>query len=411
VIIEGLLVAFVVGIGLAFVAGGVFLVKGVGGHLWERWAAFFAALESRRWVVTTGRVTRSVVTYTTSRRGRSYTPAVRYTYSVGGERLVADRFAFSVAESAGDEGAAAARAVVERFWPGNEVHVFYDPENPSRATLDRSVPPVLGPTLGWLLVLLVGAGVLLSLGVIIVQGPFEDPPNLGDVPLREQLGSLAVVVGALFVLAGGVRAVSADERRERRLLQRLESAKLVLAREVRAGEPVVVAGRAELEDPGDLDLPFEDAPLVYYDVDADVYRRTCSTAFDVRDASGVVSVDLGDRATTVLPSRRVRVEGAVERWLDEQRDEGDEPIPAAPAELRLECIRIGDPVLVFGRAEREEGTLVFRVGAADPASLLVTAGTREDVAARLRLRLGRTRAFLLSGAGLLAAGLAALASG
>src|SRR5688572_26256991 len=85
VIIEGLLVAFVVLIGALFLIGGALLIKGVAGHLWERWSAFFAALESQRWTTTTGKVTRAVVTYTSWRRARRYAPAVRYTYSVGGE--------------------------------------------------------------------------------------------------------------------------------------------------------------------------------------------------------------------------------------------------------------------------------------------------------------------------------------
>src|SRR6185503_3130358 len=180
VIIEGLLVAFVVLIGSLFLIGGTALFKGVGEHLWERWGSFFAAIESQRWVTTTGKVTRAVVTYTTSRRARSYAPAVRYKYSVGGESFVSERFAFVVTESVGEDGAAVARAVVERFPTGGSVPVYYDPKNPKRATLDRGIPPVVGPTLGWLLVLLVGGGVMFPLGVIIVKGPFEDPPNLGD---------------------------------------------------------------------------------------------------------------------------------------------------------------------------------------------------------------------------------------
>jgi hypothetical protein len=390
-------------------AGGLLLIKSVGGHLWERWAAFFAALESRRWRATMGHVARTVVTYSTFRRGRSYTPAVRYSYGVGDERLVAERFAFTVTEGGGDEGAAAARAVVERFRAGSDVQVFYDPKKPKRATLDRSVPPVVAITLGWLSVLLVGAGVMLSLGVIIVRGPFEDPPNLGEVPsLPAQLGGVAVALGVSFLLVAGVRAASADERRQRRLLRRLESAKSVLAHEVSVGDIVIVAGRAELEGPGVDELPFEAATLAYYDVDAEWFRRTCTTVFGVRDASGVVFVDLGERDSTLLETRRLRLEGDVERWLDEQRDDADDPIPAGPTMLRFECIRNGDDVVVAGRAERENGTLVFRAAAADPTSLLVAAGTREQVTTRLRRRLGRTRALLLSGVGLIVAGALAM---
>ena len=66
-IIEGILVTIVLLFGLPFLAGGMLWILGVGGRLLERFRAFVEALQSQHWVETTGRITRSVVTYTSSR--------------------------------------------------------------------------------------------------------------------------------------------------------------------------------------------------------------------------------------------------------------------------------------------------------------------------------------------------------
>jgi len=252
---------------------------------------------------------------------------------------------------------------------------------------------------------------MFPLGVIIVKGPFEDPPNLGDVPsLSAQIGGLTAAFGAILVLVAGVRAIGREERRQRRLLRRLESARTTLVREVRAGEPVIVSGRAEElegEPPDAFELPFEDAPLVYYDADVEWFRRTCFNVFGVRDASGVVLVELEATESTLLQNRRLRIEGQVERWLDDQRDESD-LIPAHPEWLCIECIRKGDPVLLVGSAEQEDDGLVFRAQAGDPTSLLVADGSREEIGTRLGKRLGKTRALYLIGGGLIVVGAAAM---
>lgn len=425
VILEGLLVGFVVLVGASFLLGGVLLIVGVSGHLWERWKVFLAALDSRHWATTTGKITRAVVTYTMHRGVRSYAPAVRYTYNAGGASFVSERYAFVETGGAGDECEAATRAVIERFRAGSEVQVYYDPKEPSRATLDRSVPPVIGATLGWLAVMLLGGGVMFSLGVTVVRGPFEDPPDLGDAPaLGVQLGGVAVAVGAVLMFVAAVRALGSVERRGRALLRRLRTGKTTLIRDVREGEIVTIAGTVDDSDDEaePLTLPFEDAPLVYYDVDAQWFRRICFGTFDVRDASGVVLVEIEEAESTLLQSRRLRIEGSVERWLDEQLDESDEPhdgsnerhdagadpILAYPEWLRLECIRKGDPVIVIGQAERVEGELVIRAKPGKPTSLLVVDGSREEVSQRLGARIGKTRRLFLAGGVLLVMGALAM---
>jgi hypothetical protein len=407
VLIEGLLVAIVVAFGAMFLLGGLLVLRGVAGHLAERWGAFFAALASERWVTTMGKLERAAVTYTTSRGGRTYTPFIRYSYDIGGRTLLSERFAFEVTSGPGEEGLAAARAVVQRLAAGGAVQVFYDPDKPQRATLDRRVPSVVGATFGWSFVLLLGAG-LAFMGVKLVLGPFEDPPNLGEVPpLLAQFGGLATAAGVFCALVSGARAVGKQEREQRRLLRQIEAARASLLREVREGERVAVSGR--VESPGsDPELPFEDGPLVYYDVDIEFFRRTCYSDFWVRDASGVASVELRENESTFVQKRRIRIEGAVERWLDEQRDSPDDPIAAYPEWLGFRRIRVGDSVLLVGRAERDGDELVFRGSSNDPATLLVADGSREEVLGRLSKRLGRTRALLLIGGGLVVAGIVAM---
>ena len=406
-LIEGLLVASVVLFGAMFLLGGLLVLRGVAGHLAERWGAFFAALASERWATTMGKLERAAVTYTTSRGGRTYTPCIRYSYDVGGRTFVSERFAFEVTSGTGEEGLAAARGIVQRLAAGGAVQVFYDSDKPQRATLDRSVPSVVGATFGWSFVLLLGAGIAF-MGVKIVLGPFEDPPNLGEVPpLHAQFGGLAAAGGVFCALVAGVRAVGKEERGQRRLLRAIEAARPVLLREVREGERVAVSGR--VESPGsDPELPFEAGPLVYYDVDLEFFRRTCCSDFCVRDASGVAWVECREPESAFVQRRRVRIDAVVERWLDDQRDSSDDPTPAYPEWLGLRRIRVGDSVLVVGREEGDGDDLVFRGSSDDPTTLLVADGSREEVLGRLRKRLGRTRALLLVGGGLVVAGIVAM---
>lgn len=415
-LIEGLLIALVVLIGAIFLLGGALLLKGVASHLWERWSAFFAAHASRHWVATTGTIERAVVTYTSGRGGRVYEPAIRYAYVVADQRLVSQQFAFATTSGVGDEGLVAARAVVQRFRAGSVVQVFYDAEAPKRATLDRSVPPIVGPTLGWSFAL-VGCALAFFLGGTIVLGAFEDPPDLGDVPpLSAQFGGLAAALGGLFVLVAGVRFIRGEERRQRRLLRFVQAAKSALVHEVRAGELVAVSGRAEAfastpeegEEAGEDELPFAKGPLVHYEIDAEWYRRTSCSDFEVRDTSGAALVELREPDSMFVRSERLRIEGEVERFLDEQQENGDEPFRAYPMWLGFGRIRSGDRVLVVGRAATDDDELAFRANQDDPSSLFVADGARDEVVQRLSRSVQRTNTLFLLGAGLVVAGAVAL---
>ena len=89
-------------------------------------------------------------------------------------------------------------------------------------------------------------------------------------------------------------------------------------------------------------------PVVY---DSALERSTGN--FEVRDASGAALVQLREHESVFAPRERLRIDGEVERFLDEQQEDGDDLLRAYPESLGFRCIRSGDPVLVLGRAATE----------------------------------------------------------
>jgi hypothetical protein len=88
-------------------------------------------------------------------RGFEYIPKVVYEYSVDGKALEADRITF---DDLRFDVHLAAKAVADRYAPGSEVSVSYDPERPDRAVLE--------PGLAWTAYLLPAFGVVLTLSTI-----------------------------------------------------------------------------------------------------------------------------------------------------------------------------------------------------------------------------------------------------
>jgi hypothetical protein len=68
--------------------------------------------------------------------GTTYSVDVLYEYDHGGERFRGNRYRFFGGSSSGEEGK---RRVVERLPPGARVDAWVDPEDPSRAVLDRAL--------------------------------------------------------------------------------------------------------------------------------------------------------------------------------------------------------------------------------------------------------------------------------
>jgi hypothetical protein len=105
-------------------------------------SGFFPALWALRWKATDGHITRSTVT--TEQIGDDfkvtrYRADVRYEYGVGGRAYSGHRLALGEPE---EDSLFAyqqqAESKAARFQPGDRVTVYFDPDNPSNATLDRA---------------------------------------------------------------------------------------------------------------------------------------------------------------------------------------------------------------------------------------------------------------------------------
>jgi hypothetical protein len=93
-------------------------------------------LRSQHWPTAQGRVASSeVVVESDSEGGTSYTPKIRYSYSVDGVNHQNDRIRYGFSIS----GKRAARAAVEMYPRGNAVTVHYNPQTPSQVVLDTTV--------------------------------------------------------------------------------------------------------------------------------------------------------------------------------------------------------------------------------------------------------------------------------
>jgi hypothetical protein len=113
--------------------------------------------ESASWSVTPGVITVSRVTShtqydTQDRVGYRYVPDVQYTYTIKGQTYTGDRVSFAILGTS----QAHANAIVDRFMPGAEVSVHYNPRNPREAVLEVTQS---GARFGFLLT----SGILLAL--------------------------------------------------------------------------------------------------------------------------------------------------------------------------------------------------------------------------------------------------------
>ncbi len=223
--------------------------------------------------------------------------------------------------------------------------------------------------------------------------------------------------GALAVSSAGIRALL--ERKTRRMLRYLASAKPAQARDVRAGDRVAVFGRAEedAEGPGDeaspdgaeqeelgdaeheefpehelggpdpFELPFGEGTELYVHTDrgGSEGELTQVTSFVVRDETGVVSVELSG-GQGLLGSEQVPIQGEVERWLDQHDLELGSSVPAdRRATMKVERIREGDSVLIVGQAfDAGTSRVVLQVHTDEPLSLLFADMPLPDVVKKLK---------------------------
>jgi len=118
---------------LVFAAAGVFLI-------YQSVRSRQKADASRSWPATSGQVTDAQVAHHTNTdsdgdTSEHYTPKVSYTYQALGQEYQGNKIGFGFQQSFGSS--AKAQAALARFPVGGQVTVYYDPNNPSEAVLER----------------------------------------------------------------------------------------------------------------------------------------------------------------------------------------------------------------------------------------------------------------------------------
>lgn len=102
--------------------------------------------EVSQWPSTMGSVVMSTIERRSSNDGDTDYPVVQYSYQVNGQAYQ------STKRAPGPEvGGTGARGVVARYPAGAQVMVFYNPQNPSDAVLERKAPALW---LMWLLLVI-----------------------------------------------------------------------------------------------------------------------------------------------------------------------------------------------------------------------------------------------------------------
>jgi len=92
--------------------------------------------QAENWLSTIGTVTSSSIEWRRGSKGGSVAyPAVQYTYQVMGQMLQGRKIM-----PGPETGGSFTHKVVERYPAGAQVTVYYDPNNPSDALLERNMP-------------------------------------------------------------------------------------------------------------------------------------------------------------------------------------------------------------------------------------------------------------------------------
>ena len=88
-----------------------------------------------QWPATMGNVMMSTIERRSSEDGYTDYPVVQYSYQVGGQAYESYKLA-----PGPEVGGTGARKVISKYPVGAQVMVFYDPQNPAEAVLERKAP-------------------------------------------------------------------------------------------------------------------------------------------------------------------------------------------------------------------------------------------------------------------------------
>jgi hypothetical protein len=88
-----------------------------------------------QWPATMGNVIMSSIERRSSEDGYTDYPVVQYSYQVGGQAYQSYKLA-----PGPEVGGTGARKIIAKYPAGAQVMVFYDPQNPAEAVLERKAP-------------------------------------------------------------------------------------------------------------------------------------------------------------------------------------------------------------------------------------------------------------------------------
>ena len=122
-----------------WVLGGLFTFAGgwmLGTALW----GWYKKRESVTWPAVQGQVIATQIREESHEEGRSFIPEVRYAYRVQGQTYTGDRLSFGLPPEFWSRHKA--ETFLADYPVGHPVTVFYNPEHPDDAVLERSTPDV-----------------------------------------------------------------------------------------------------------------------------------------------------------------------------------------------------------------------------------------------------------------------------